>query len=313
MKAVRFDQYGDVDVLDVVDVPRPVPGAGEVLVRIEAAGINPGETVIRRGGMPIPLPSGQGVDLAGVVAGIGTGVDRFAVGDAVLGFCAFTARASHAEFAIVPALNLTFKPPAIAWEVAGALFTAGATGYAAVRAVELGAGDTVAISAATGGVGTIAVQLARRAGATVLGIAGPSGDDWLTAHGAIPVNYGPDLADRLRTAAPRGRVHAFLDFYGGGYVALAVNDLGVAPERVNTTIDLAALTMFAIKAHGNLHAASAGVMAELANLIALRELEVPIAAVYPLDRVRDAFRQLELRHTRGKIVLRPWISAGVLD
>jgi NADPH:quinone reductase-like Zn-dependent oxidoreductase len=304
MKAVQFDDYGEVEVLQVRSVPRPSPKAGEVLVRVKAAGINPGETVVRRGGMPGKLPSGQGVDLAGVVTEVGAGVESFQIGDEVLGFCALTARASQAEFAVAPAANLTAKPLAVSWDVAGALFTAGVTAYAAIRAVGLAPGEVVAISAATG-VGTIAVQLAKRAGATVLGIAGPTGDAWLTGQGVIPVNYGASLADRLKAAAPEGRIDAFLDFFGNGYVQLALQELGVQPGRVNTTIDLAALTAFPIKAHGNLHAAKVSVVAELAQLIADGELEIPIAAIYPLDQVRDAFRVLEQRHTRGKIVLRP--------
>jgi len=303
MKAVQLDHYGDVDVLEVRRVPRPSPGAGEVLVAVKAAGINPGETVIRRGAMPGKLPSGQGADLAGVVAEIGSGVEAFAVGDEVLGFCPNSARASQAEFAVVPANNLTSKPLAVPWEVAGALFTAGTTAYAGVRAVELVAGDTVAVSAAAGGVGAIAVQLAKRAGATVLGIAGPSSDDWLSAHGVIPVNYGDNLADRLRAASPQGRIDAFLDFFGNGYVKLAVTDLGVPPQRVNTSIDFTALVTFPIKAAGSAHAANASVLAELAKLIADGDLEIPIAAIYPLDEVRQAYRTLEQRHTMGKIVL----------
>jgi NADPH:quinone reductase-like Zn-dependent oxidoreductase len=187
MKAVQLDCYGDVDVLEVRHVPRPSPGTGEVLVAVKAAGINPGETVIRRGAMPGPLPSGQGADLAGVVAEVGPGVEAFAVGDEVLGFSPNKARASQAEFAVVAANNLTPKPPEISWEVAGGLFTAGTTAYAGVHPVELAPGDTVAVSAAAGGVGAIAVQLAKRAGATVLGIAGPSSDDWLSAHSVSPL------------------------------------------------------------------------------------------------------------------------------
>ena len=127
----------------------------------------------------------------------------------------------------------------------------------------------------------------------------------MSAHGVIPVNYGDNLAERLRAAAPQGRVDAFLDFFGGGYVKLAVTDLGVPPGRVNTVIDFPALVMFPVKAAGSAHAANAGVLAELAKLIADGDLEIPIAAIYPLDEVRQAFRTMEQRHTRGKIVLRP--------
>jgi NADPH:quinone reductase-like Zn-dependent oxidoreductase len=162
-KAVQFDSYGGVDVLEVRDVPRPVPGAGEVLVEVRAAGINPSEAVIRSGALadqfPAAFPSGQGSDLAGVVAELGSGADGFALGDEVIGFS--MRRSSHAEYVTVPANQLTAKPSEVSWEVAGSLFVA--TAYAAVRAVRLVAGETVAIAGAAGGVGSIAVQLARRA------------------------------------------------------------------------------------------------------------------------------------------------------
>ena len=307
MKAVRFDRYGGIDVLDVREVPRPQPGTSEVLVEVKAAGVNPGEAMIRQGVMdeifPATFPSGQGSDLAGVVAEVGTGVDAFSVGDEVLGFT--NDRASHAEFVVVPADQLTPKPPAVSWEAAGGLFVAGTTAYAAVRSIELTPGDTVAIAGAAGGVGTIAVQLAKRTGATVLGIAGPSNDEWLAAHGVIPVSYGDGLAGRLRAAAPDGRVDALLDFFGGGYVELAVTELGIAPQRIDTVIDFPALERFGVMFVGNQDAADAAVLAELAALIAAGQLEVPIAEVIPLDEVQRAYRTLERRHTRGKIVLRP--------
>src|ERR1700745_1503349 len=157
-KAVQFDSYGGVDVLDVRDVPRPVPEAGEVLVEVRAAGINPSEAVIRSGALgdtfPATFPSGQGSDLAGVVAELGSGVSDFAVGDEVIGFS--TRRASHAEYVTVPPNQLPAKPSAVSWEVAGSLFVAGASAYAAVRAVRLAPGDTVAIAGAAGGGGSIA-------------------------------------------------------------------------------------------------------------------------------------------------------------
>ena len=153
--------------------------------------------------------------------------------------------------------------------------------------------------------GSIAVQLAKRTGATVIGIAGPSNDEWLIAHGVIPVNYGDDLANRLRAAAPRGRIDAFLDFFGGGYVELAVTELGISRDRIDTIIDFPALERFSVKFVGNADASDAGVLAELADLIAAGELEVPIAEVFALDDVQRAYTTLEKRHTRGKIVLRP--------
>lgn len=306
-KAVQFDQFGDIDVLDVRDVERSAPGAGEVLVEVRAAGINPGEAAIRKGLMkdifPTTFPSGQGSDFAGVVVETGSGVDGFSAGDEVIGFS--EKRSSHAEFVVVPAGNITAKPAALSWEVAGALYVAGTSAYAAVRAVDLAQGDVVAVAGAAGGVGSIAVQLAAQKGATVVGIAGSSNDEWLRAHGVIPVNYGDDLAERLRAAVPEGRIDAFLDFFGGGYVELAVDEWGVAPDRVDTIIDFAAAEQFKVRTAGNADAANADVLAELAALVADGRLDVPIAEVFALDDVREAFRTLEQRHTRGKLVLRP--------
>ncbi|BBB40129.1 Putative oxidoreductase [Mycobacteroides abscessus subsp. bolletii] len=306
-KAVQFDQYGGIDVLQVRDVPRPVPAPDEVLVQVRAAGINPGEAKIRTGMLhdrfPATFPSGQGSDLAGVVVEAGHGVARFAPGDEVFGYT--DNRASHAEFVVVPASQLVTKPEGLSWEVAGSLFVAGTTAYAAVGSVHLSPGDVVAVSAAAGGVGTIAVQLARAAGATVIGIAGPDNDEWLTAHGVIPVNYGDGLAERIKAAAPQGRVDAFLDLFGGGYVDLALNELGVDLQRIDTIIDFAAIERYGVQSVGNAEGASAQVLSELAALIVDGKLEVTVAQTFPLDAVRSAYELLERQHTRGKIVLVP--------
>ncbi|MFZ0088640.1 MAG: NADP-dependent oxidoreductase [Solirubrobacteraceae bacterium] len=304
-RAVRFEQYGDVDVLDVVDVDPPQAGAGELLVAVKAAGINPGEAKIRQGLLaeqyPATFPAGEGSDLAGVVAEVGDGVDGFAVGDEVIGFT--DNRASHAELVVVAASNATRRPPEVPWEVAGSLFVAGATAWAAVRAVALNDRDTVVVAGGAGGVGSIAVQLARRTAATVIGLAGEANHDWLREHGVVAVTYGDGVADRIREAAPDG-VDAFIDTVGDGYVELAL-ELGVAPDRIDTIADFEAVSKHGVKAEGSAAGASADVLAELAGLIADGQLEIPIAAVYPLDEVRDAYRELERSHTRGKIVLQP--------
>jgi NADPH:quinone reductase-like Zn-dependent oxidoreductase len=306
-KAVQFDSYGGIDVLQVREVPRPVPGAGEVLVEVKAASINPSEAVIRSGALhhmfPATFPSGQGSDLAGVVAELGPDASGFAVGDEVIGFS--MRRSSHAEYVTVPANQLTPRPAKVPWEVAGSLFVAGVTAYAAVRSVQLAPGSTVVIAGAAGGVGSIAVQLARRSGATVLGIAGPSNDAWLAGHGVVPVNYGDNLPARLRAAAKSGHIDALLDFFGGGYVAMAIQDLKLSPDKVDTIADFEAVKRFGVQSKGGADAASAAAVAELAELVERGELEVPIAGVFALDDVREAFRQVELRHTRGKLVLRP--------
>jgi NADPH:quinone reductase-like Zn-dependent oxidoreductase len=186
------------------------------------------------------------------------------------------------------------------------LFVAGTTAYAAVRAVALQPGDVLVVAAAAGGVGSLVVQLATNAGAIVIGLAGEANHDWLTAHGATPVAYGEGVADRIR--AVTGHVDAFIDTFGADYVELAL-DLGVQPDRIDTIANFAAGPKYGVKTEGTAAAANADVLGELAGLIGAGRLEVPIAAAYPLAQVRDAYRELERRHTRGKIVLIPWEGA----
>ena len=304
-QAVRFDEYGGLDVLRIVEVDRPVPGPGQAVVRVKAAGINPGEAKIRSGLLaqrfPATFPSGEGSDLAGVVEELGAGVTGLAVGDEVLGWT--DNRASHAELVVVEAAHLVPKPAGVSWEVAGALFVAGVTAYAMVRAVSLRAGDSVVVSGAAGGVGSIAVQLASNAGATVIGLASEGHHDWLSRHGVIPLTYGDGVADRIR-AASGGRMDAFLDTFGGDYVELALA-LGVRPDRIDTIANFAAREKYGVKIDGSAAGGTPEVLAELAGLIGRGQLEIPIAAVYPLSEVREAYRELEQGHTLGKIVLRP--------
>ena len=305
MRAVQFDHYGDVDVLEVRDLPDPQPAAGEVLVEVRAAGTNPGEIAIRSGAMeqmfPSTFPSGQGSDLAGVVRAVGDEVTAFGAGDEVLGWS--EQRSSQAELVAVPAGQLVAKPAELSWEVAGSLYVVGCTAYAAARAVAAGPGDTVAVSAAAGGVGTVLTQLLRARGVEVLGVAGQSNADWLRSVGATPVTYGDGLADRLTAAAPGG-IDAFIDLFGPDYVQLAV-DLGIAKDRIDTIIAFELAGKLGVKTEGSAESSTPEILGEMAGLVADGSIDVPIAATYPLDRVRDAYAELADRHTHGKIVLIP--------
>ena len=304
-QAVVFDRYGDPDVLDVREVPDPQPGPGTVAVDIVAAGINPGEAKIRSGALhdmwPATFPSGQGSDFAGRIAALGAGVSGMAVGDEVLGFS--SERSAHATRVVVPAEQVTGKPAALSWEAAGSLYVAGTTAFAAVRAVGAAPGDTIAVAGAAGGVGSIAVQLLRAREVTVIGIAGPDNQEYLRELGAVAVEYGDGLAERIRALAPAG-LDGFIDAYGAPYVELAL-ELGVPPERIDTIADFAAVRRYGVKAEGNAAADTIDVLAQLAQLAAAGTVRIPIAATYPLTEVRDAFTELEHGHTRGKIVLLP--------
>jgi NADPH:quinone reductase-like Zn-dependent oxidoreductase len=161
----------------------------------------------------------------------------------------------------------------------------------------------VVISGAAGGVGSLAVQLARRHDATVIGLASEPNHAWLAEHGAIPVTYGDGVADRIRQAAD-GRVDAFIDTVSPEYVELALA-LGIEPDRIDMISNPPAGQRLGVKTDGNMAGASTEVLAELAGLVERGELELPITRTYPLERVREAFQELEQRHLRGKIVLIP--------
>jgi NADPH2:quinone reductase len=304
-RAVQFDEYGGLDVLTVRDVELRELGKEDVLVEVKAAGINPGEASIRKGLLaekwPSTFPSGQGSDLAGVVEEIGIDVEGFAPGDEVLGWS--EERSSHAEQVVVPADQLVRKPADLGWPEAGALFVVGVTAFAAVRAVDISAGDTVVVSAAAGGVGTITVQLLKVNGANVVGLASEDHHDWLREKGVTPVAYGEGQMQRIIEATPDG-IDAFIDLFGPDYIDLAVQ-LDVPPEKIETIISWDAAQRIGAKTEGSSNASTPEVLIEMAELVAAGKIEVPIAAEYPLDEVREAFEQLEDRHTLGKIVLVP--------
>jgi NADPH:quinone reductase-like Zn-dependent oxidoreductase len=299
-RAVQFDHGGGREVLYVADIPMPVPGAGEALVAVKAAGINPGEAGIRYGGGG-NFPSGQGSDLAGVITEVGPDVEGYVVGEEVLGFS--WKRSSQASHVVVPVTQLITKPAQLSWEVAGSLYVVACAAYTSVGAVNPQAGETVAVSGATGGVGTVVVQMLALRGVRVLGIASAANDAWLREHGATPVNYGPGLPERLLAAAPNG-IDAFIDLFGPGYVQLAVA-LGIPRDRVQTIIAFQMAYMLGTRSESSESVSNRSVLTEMAALVARGEIEIPIAASYPLERVADAFEQLERRHTRGKIVLIP--------
>ena len=251
---------------------KPAANAGEVVVEVMAAGLNPIDTGIREGRFadkwPPHFPESQGCDFAGFISDVGLGVTGWAINDAVIGHVRHGAQAS---FVTVPAANIIAKPERLAWEVAGSLFLAGATAWDAVESASPKPGMTVLVQAAAGGVGALAAQLARMRGATVIGTALPENFDYLRQWGVIPVEHGPDLALRLSEVAPDG-----ID------VELK-HDVNETFTIVNST--------------------DTDVLARMAADIANRQLSLPVAAIYLLAQVQDAYRELEAGHAHGKILL----------
>ena len=300
MKVAAFSRPGGPDVLEMMEFPDPRAGAGQVRIRVMAAGVQPYDCAVRAGwsppGAPPGLPKIPGNEFAGVVDEVGAGVTGLSSGAEVLGFGRLNA---YAQYLVVPAAQVTAKPATMPWDQAGG-FTAGAqTAHIALGELRAGPGDTVLIHAAAGSVGTMAVQLAAMAGATVIGTAAPANHDYLRSLGATPVAYGDGLLDRVRALAPGG-VDAALDGAGGD--ALTVS-LAVVKDRdrILTLVEHAKAGELGIRVTPN--ARSAARLAELAGLHADGRLRMHVRATYPLERAADAHRDVESRHGRGKVVL----------
>ncbi|MGH3713269.1 MAG: NADP-dependent oxidoreductase [Micromonosporaceae bacterium] len=299
MKAAAYHEYGPPEVLQLVDLPDPVPGPGELRVRVKAAGVQPFDVKLRGGGVgtiDVRFPAVPGNEFAGVVDAVGEGVDGVAVGDEVLGF---GSAGCAAELVVAPAANAVPKPAEMPWEVAGALSASGQTALMALQALQVGAGDTVLVHAAAGGVGSMAVQLARAWGATVIGTASPANHDFLRSLGATPVSYGAGMVDAVRAVAPDG-VDAALDCIGGDALAQCV-ELCDHRDRIGTLVAYdEAKRLGAVGISGK---ATGARLAELVELWRRGALAVHVRAAYPLAEAAGAHRDVETGHGRGKVVI----------
>jgi NADPH:quinone reductase-like Zn-dependent oxidoreductase len=302
-RAVIYERFGGPEVLEVRAVAEPHAGPGEVRVRVSAAGLNPmdwglasrPELAARFG---ISVPSGFGYDFAGVVDETGAGVAGFAVGDRVFGGALGRA---VADFVVLKAAGeaLFHTPDGLGDVVASTLPVAGLTAAAALAAIGVRPGDIVLIGGAAGGVGVFAVQLAKLAGATVIGSAAPGTFDFLRQLGAEPVAYGPGLADRVKALSPSG-VTAAADLFGTE-TAEAALALGVPPERIST-VAAGPNPPGGVRATGGIDAAP-GAMAQITGAILAGQLTVPVAATFPAERIRDAVELQAGRHVHGKVVV----------
>lgn len=309
MRAVINERFGGPEVLEVRDIPEPHAEAGQLRVRVTAAGLNPMDWMFiaddelgqrlraaraAGSGLSLSLPAVFGHDFAGVVDEVGDGVRGFAVGDRVFGGALARAVAEHAV--VVPD-EVHHTPPGVDDVTAATLDVAARTAAAALAVIAPRAGDTVLIGGAAGGVGTFAVQLARRAGARVLGTASESSFDYLRALGAEPVKYGEGLRERVRALTETRGVTAAADLFGTDTALLAL-ELGVAPGRISLIAgQLPGLTTVAG------FQAVPGTLEQIASAIAEGTIRVPIAATYPMARIREAVARQASRHVQGKIVV----------
>ncbi len=294
MKAAAFTETGGPDVLRLLEVPTPHATAGEVRVRVRAAGVQPYDAAVRAGWLPPGVPDGfpriPGNEFAGVVDEDPS--DR-RIGDEVIGFGQLNA---YAEYVVVAADQVASKPPEMPWEVAGG-FSAGAqTAHIALRELGIGTGDTLLIHGAAGAVGTVATQLAVGWGATVVGTAAERNHEYLRSLGAIPVAYGEGLVDRVQQYG----VDAALDGAGGAALDASL-ELVADRGRILTLVEHARAAELGVRVTPNLR--SAARLAELAGLYAEGRLRIHVRGSYPLERAADAHREIETGHGRGKIVI----------
>jgi len=313
-KAVVATAFGGPEVLALIDVPLDPPGPDQVLVAVRAAGTNPIDYKVYSGAMgqdPARLPMRLGAEAAGVVIEAAEGAEGpggpIKAGDEVI---AYRILGGYATELVVPVSSVIPKPSALSFEQASGLMLTGVTAWHALTVTGVGAGDTVLIHGASGGVGLMAVQLAVDAGARVIGTASESGDALLRDLGAEPVTYGAGLAERVRALAPDG-VDAAVDAVGGDEALDA--SLALVPRRDRIVTLLASKRAFesGIKVIGGAPGADPGneiraaARLELARLAGEGKLSVLVAAAYPLAEAAAAHRALATGHTHGKIVLVP--------
>ncbi|GCD95720.1 NADP-dependent oxidoreductase [Embleya hyalina] len=304
MKAAIAREFGGPEVLHIAEIPTPHAGPGRVRVRVRAAGVMPFDTALRAGRFPPAMTPGfpaepivPGNEFAGVVDEVGEGVAGLPPGTEVLGFATTGA---YAEFIVVPADQVTRKPPGMPWEIAAGLSGNGQGAHLALRQLSVGPGDIVLINGAAGGLGTIAVQLAKAWGAaTVIGTASEPNHDYLRSLGAVPVTYGPGLVERVRAIAPDG-VDAALDAAGPEALRDSVELTGDR-DRVLTMISDEAARELGLREWSG--ARSGELLGELADAWSGGGFVVHLRATYALADAARAHRAVETGHGRGKVVL----------
>jgi NADPH:quinone reductase-like Zn-dependent oxidoreductase len=288
MKAARFSRFGGAEVLEIVDLPDPHPGPGQVRIAVRAAGVNPSDWKKRQGLMDRELPQSMGHEAAGVVDELGEGVADAAVGDRVFGLSA--EGAAQAELAVLD--YYAPVPPSLDFAGAAALPAAIETATRALDQLGVRSGSTLLVNGASGSVGSAAVQLAAARGARVIGTASPASHEYLRSLGAEPVAYGEGLGGRVLALAPGG-VDLALDVAGSGVLPELI-ELAGGPGHVVTIADFAGAREHGVRFSSGDAGRAVHALAEIGELIETGRFSLPVA---------QAHRVGEEGHVRGKLVL----------
>ncbi|HKN55631.1 MAG TPA: NADP-dependent oxidoreductase [Amycolatopsis sp.] len=297
MKAVGFSRFGGPEVLEIVDLPDPHPGRGQVRIAVRAAGVNPSDWRKRKGLMNGGLPQTMGYEAAGVVDELGEGVADVAIGDRVFGLSA--EGAAQAELAVLS--HYAPIPSSLDFPGAAALPAAIETATRALDQLGVGSGSTLLINGASGSVGAAAVQLAVVRGARVIGTAGPANHEYLRSLGAEPVAYGEGLAERVRGLTPDG-VDLALDVAGSGVLAELI-ELAGGPQDVVTIADFGGAQQYGVRFSSGDAGRALHALADIGELIESGRFSLPVAQTFPLAEIAQAHRVSEDGHVRGKLVL----------
>jgi NADPH:quinone reductase-like Zn-dependent oxidoreductase len=310
---IQYTRFGGPEVLEVAEHPDPAPGEGKVLVAVRAAGVNPIDWKLREGTRasdPIEKPRRLGLDVSGVISALGDGVDGWSVGDEVV---VRGASGGYASEVVASVGKLVRKPAGVSFEQAAALGIPAGTAYQVVASIGADAGDVLLIHGASGAVGQAAIQFARDRGITVVGTASASNLDRVRQLGAIALEYGDGLVERVRSAVPQG-VDYVLDMAGTDAALQASFELVPDRSHIGTIVVGAKAAELGIKAWSGgspqpltpeeeaLRAE--GLEAALAGL-ANGTFEVEIGATYPLKDAAEAHRVGQAGEVRGKIILVP--------
>jgi NADPH:quinone reductase-like Zn-dependent oxidoreductase len=299
-KAYVFKEYGGPETQALVDLPKPEPGPGELLVAVRAAGVNPADWKFRAGRMrnfvPLELPAVFGNELSGVVEGLGEGVEGFAVGDEVFGN---PAGGSYAEYSRLPVGSAAHKPAGVSFRVAATLPVAAATAYDGVHQLDLPKGATLLVNGVGGGVGVAAAQIARVLGLNVVGTASAAKKEFVESLGVAHVTYGDDVEDRVRAVAPDG-VDGIYDLVGGDALRSVA---GLVEDRSKLITAVDPMTVSELGGSAVARARNGEVLEAVAQLVVSGSLDPRVTEVFPLDSAGDALALVESGHAQGKVVL----------